>query len=111
MSYIDKVTVGGTTYDIHDARGDVALQDGYYANMTVGNAEQLVATVGIEDKVPYNFRTSGGSADIGDREEDKLIGGTIAWNQLLPDIGSSNYEANGATVTPVIVFTAAILSV
>ena len=56
--------------------------DGYYEQMTVGNAEQLVSTVGVEDKVPYLFRTSGGSADIGDREVDEIIGGTIAWNQL-----------------------------
>ena len=53
-----------------------ANTDGNYPDMTVGNAEQLVATVGVEDKVPYNFRTSGGSADIGDREEDMVIGGT-----------------------------------
>lgn len=57
--------------------------DGSYDGMTVGNAEQLVATVGVQDKVPYNFRTSGGSNDIGDREVDKVIGGTVAWNQLV----------------------------
>ena len=59
-----------------------AKVDGSYSSMTVGNAEQLVATVGVEDSVPYNFRTSGGSADIGDREVDTVVGGTIAWNQL-----------------------------
>ena len=57
--------------------------DGYYEGMTVGNAEQLIATVGVQDKVPYNFRTSGGSIEIGDREVDKIIGGTVAWNQLV----------------------------
>lgn len=61
----------------------VPQPDGSYQQMTVGNAEQLVATVGIEDKVPYNFRTSGGADDIGDREVDKVIGGTVAWNQLV----------------------------
>lgn len=94
MGYIDKASVGGTEYDIHDERipdgMEVAYVDGYYEQMTVGNAEQVVATVGIEDKVPYNFRTSGGSADIGDREVDKLIGGTIAWNQLIP-VSSKDY--------------------
>ena len=58
--------------------------DGAYEQMTVGNAEQLVSTVGINDNAPYNFRTSGGSADIGDRETDAIVGGTIAWNQLCP---------------------------
>ena len=56
--------------------------DGYYEDMTVGNAEQLVATVSVEDQTPYNFRTSGGSASIGDRANLKVVGGTVAWNQL-----------------------------
>ena len=67
-----------------------ANKDGTYPNMTVGNAEQLVATVGIEDKVPYLFRTSGGSVDIGDREEDMLVGGTVAWNQLVENGNFAN---------------------
>ena len=57
--------------------------DGAYDSMTVGNAEQLVSNQYIEDKVPYLFRTSGGSADIGNREEDTIVGGTVAWNQLV----------------------------
>ena len=32
----------------------------------------------VEDKVPYNFRKSGGSAEIGNKEIDKIVGGTIA---------------------------------
>lgn len=42
--------------------------------------------VKASDAEPYFFRTTGGaaggSADIGDRETDKLVGGSIAWNQL-----------------------------
>lgn len=57
--------------------------DGAYEDMTVGNAEQLISTVFVNDQVPYTFRTSGGSADIGDREYDTLVGGTIAWNQMV----------------------------
>ena len=75
-----------------------AEQDGSYQSMTVGNAEQLVATVGIEDKVPYNFRTSGGTADIGDREVDKIVGGTVAWNQLANNLRQSG-TINGLTFT------------
>lgn len=57
--------------------------DGYYEEMTVGDAEQLVATQYVEDATPYLFRTTGGSADVGNREYvDKIVGGTIAWNQL-----------------------------
>ena len=60
-----------------------ALIDGYYDEMAVGSAEQLISTILTEDQVPYNFRTSGGSADIGNRETDMVVGGTIAWNQLV----------------------------
>ena len=89
MSAIDQVQVAGTTYDVEDRRCDTKAEvDGYYESMTVGNSEQLVATVGVEDKVPYNFRTSGGSADIGDRLVDKIVGGSVAWNQL---IGASDF--------------------
>lgn len=74
--------------------------DGFYQGMGVGNAEQLISTVGVTDKAPYNFRTSGGSADIGNRLNDKIVGGTICWNQLLD---KSKYPAtttkNGVTFT------------
>ena len=76
--------------------------DGSYEQMTVGNAEQLVSTVGVEDQAPYNFRTSGGSADIGDREVDKIIGGTIAWNQLVQNgnfANTDNWTAAQGTLT------------
>lgn len=74
------VTVGGEVAELKRKKANI---DGSYKQMTVGNAEQLVSTVGVEDQAPYNFRTSGGAADIGDREVDKIVGGTIAWNQLL----------------------------
>ena len=58
--------------------------DGSYDNLTAGNAKQLVSTVRANDKVPYNFRPSGGSVDIGDREYiNGIVGGTVAWNQLV----------------------------
>lgn len=76
-----------------------AKVDGSYSSMTVGNAEQLVATVAVEDSVPYNFRTSGGTADIGDREVDKIVGGTVAWNQLAKLDTVSTQTSNGITFT------------
>lgn len=38
------------------------------------------------DKVPYTFRpvSNASVSRIGNREMDKLIGGTVAWNQLFP---------------------------
>ena len=79
----------------------VVQPDGNYQQMTVGNAEQLVATVGIDDKVPYNFRTSGGSNDIGDREVDKVVGGTVVWNQMVKPVGNdaTNWYKKGSDVT------------
>ena len=56
--------------------------DGSYEDMTVGNAEQLVSSIFTEDRVPYKFRTAGGSADIGNRETDMIVGGSLVWNQL-----------------------------
>lgn len=62
----------------------LAEQDGYYEDMSVGSAEQLISSTYVSDSVPYVFRTSGGSADIGDRDfEDAIVGGTVAWNQLV----------------------------
>lgn len=58
-----------------------ANQSGTYDGLTAGNAKQLISTVGVTDKVPYNFRTSGGGAAVGDRETEKIVGGTVAWNQ------------------------------
>lgn len=80
-----------------------ANPDGYYEDMTAGNAEQLVATVAVEDQTPYNFRTSGGSACIGDRAQNKIVGGTYAWNQYFnvvnPDVGANagNYQSAGSS--------------
>ena len=78
---------------------DYARIDGYYESLTSGNAEQLVSTVGVTDMVPYNFRTSGGSADIGDREVDEIVGGTVAWNQPNKDPIADNYGVASSAST------------
>lgn len=66
-----------------DALAEKADTDGEYDTLTAGVAKQLKSTVGITDNAPYLFRTAGGSADIGDLEMDKLVGGTVCWNQLI----------------------------
>ena len=68
--------------------------DGEYDDFVAGNAKQLVSKVAVEDNAPYNFRTAGGAADIGDRLNDKLIGGTICWNQK-----ANTYTTYNATAT------------
>ena len=98
--------------DVSDLQGDVStLQtdvagkadaDGNYPNMTVGNAEQLVSSIKINDHVPYQFRTSGGSVDIGYRETDMIVGGSLVWNQLAIIAGISwSVGYNGITITKV----------
>ena len=68
--------------------------------MAVGSAEQLLSTQFVEDSVPYKFRTSGGSKDIGNREYDEIVGGTVAWNQLIPIAGSSKTKTeSNVTIT------------
>lgn len=88
--------------DIADIQENYAKNDGVYENMTVGNAEQLVASVGVTDKTPYLFRTAGGTADIGNRAEDMLVGGTVAWNQLIQNgdfgDGASGWTGSNATI-------------
>ena len=60
-----------------------AKKNGDYDELTAGFSKQLISKVRVSDSAPYLFRTSGGSLDIGNREFDKLIGGTFAFNQLL----------------------------
>lgn len=64
--------------------------DGAYENFTAGNAEQLISSVKVNNKVPYNFRTSGGSIDIGNRKNEKIVGGTLVWNQLVQNGNFAN---------------------
>ena len=76
-----------------------ANTDGYYEEMTVGVAEQLVSTVTNADDTPYNFRTTAGSADVGDRAYvDAIVGGTVNVNQLAYAINADNWYANQSTI-------------
>lgn len=37
----------------------------------------------IVENTPYNFRITGGGEKVCNRETEKLVGGTVAWNQLV----------------------------
>ena len=86
----DKLNDGAATTDklgadVIEIFNNKANIDGSYDDMAVGIAGQLQSNIGIEDEIPYAFRTSGGSIDIGDKERiDAIIGGTVVWNQLAP---------------------------
>lgn len=95
---IEELTEDNIVDAVIELETSKADNDGSYEQMTVGNAEQLVSNVFITDEEPYFFRTSGGFNEIGDREFDTLVGGSLGWNQLLPDEARSN-TANGITYT------------
>lgn len=65
------------------------------ANMTVGSSRQLLSEKYLLDEEPYLFRASGG--DGSDRVEECIVGGSVAWNQLMPSLPSKT--ENGITGT------------
>lgn len=80
----DGTIVKTTTYDIKDeiAREQLsAIPDGTYPDMTVGG---VMSSDGSTDSVPYLYRESGGGVEVGTVEEDSIVGGTVAFNQLFP---------------------------
>ena len=86
--------------DMQDTLEHKADIDGYYTDMTVGAAEQVVSSTMYEDNAPYKLRTSGGSTDIGNRAYvDKIVGGTVAWNQQVRDEASENVTEYADVVT------------
>ena len=60
------------------------------------NAEQLIGDKYTEESVPYLFRKAGGSAEIGNREADMLVGGTVAWNQLM-SLNDADWDKSNAS--------------
>lgn len=78
----DAKATGDRLTPLETAMPDKANIDGYYESMSVGSAEQLLSSTYVSDSVPYKFRTSGGSADVGDREFDEIVGGSLVVNQL-----------------------------
>lgn len=72
--------------------------DGYYEELTSGSAEQLLSSKFTEDGAPYVYRKTGGSLDVGNRKLEKIVGGTIVWNQLV-QITASSTTQNGVTIT------------
>lgn len=78
-----------------DIKDNYAKNDGYYDGMTVGNAEQIVGTVFEEDDTAYNYRTTGGSAEVGDRAYvDAITGVSLPWNQMAPTLSSAKWNAH-----------------
>lgn len=87
----DVTQIPSIVSDISDLQDGKADASGTSENLTAGNAEQLLSDKGITDKVPYLLRASGGNG--ADREMDKVVGGTVAWNQL---VQHGNFDALGS---------------
>lgn len=84
-------------YEYLEQLPEKANIDGYYEDMSVGSAEQLLSNMFEDDSTPYLYRTSGGSLEIGDRVyEDAIVGGSVAWNQLLK---LTTYEGTSKGIT------------
>ena len=91
----DTLTQSGEAADakvVGDSLATKAEVDGTHDNLVAGTAEAVLGTKGTEDKVPYSFRAS---VNKSRRLREKLIGGTVAWNQL---IENGNFDGtNGWT--------------
>ena len=74
--------------DITSLENDKANNTGTYNNLIAGN---LSTTKGYEEKSAYISKISGGAKVYAQFENDTVIGGTIAWNQLV--------DTNSETVT------------
>ena len=87
---IDRIELTDTTgavktYTIYFTDGstyDFEVTDGEVTNAVLDEAT-IVQT--NSDNVPYLFRQSGGDVRTGRKEFDTIVGGTVAWNQLVLD--------------------------
>lgn len=87
-----------------------AARDGFMFKCTVSNnfgtIDSVPATLTVSgvtriiDRVPYIKRVSGGGLQIGDRENDKIVGGTVCWNQFVRELSETYWQTDGsATVS------------
>lgn len=71
-----------------------ADKDGTYPDMTVGG---VMSSDGSTDSTPYLYRESGGGVEVGKVEEDSIVGGTVAFNQLVQNGNFANASGWSAT--------------
>lgn len=92
--------IATNTSDISDLKENLnqkANQDGYYADLVSGGSTQLLSDMVETDTMPYNYRTAGGSLEIGDRMKlKKIVGGSLAVNQLARSL--SSFVGQNATI-------------
>ncbi len=87
--------VTNTTVKIQVEIGTTATEWEPYQKQTVTQDFNATLTPTSTDTTPYSFKAVG---DVyGDRLEDKIVGGTVAWNQLAREITSTYWNATGQT--------------
>ena len=67
-------------------------------NSVAGTALQLMSSKYTSDSTPYLYRQTGGGVAVGTRELDEIVGGSVGWNQLAPDLTITDSTANGITL-------------
>ena len=93
-SAIGTVPTGKTVQGQIDALEN-GLEKGTYEDLTAGNALYLLSDRGDTDVAPYVFRKTGGAKNGYGREFlRKIVGGTVAWNQLVTDSAKSGTSNN-----------------
>ena len=100
---IDHTTDGTKKYNIGaeltDLKEDIETLETEVSTL----ADAVTLSTYNNDKTPYLFRPSGGGKYIGGIEKDSIVGGTVAWNQMLKNgnfaDGTSNWSGISATVT------------
>lgn len=95
---VTKAKLAQAVQDTLDDVGNKADQDGDYDSLTAGGAKQLLSTAYVDDNEPYNFRTAGGSADIGDRMYEEVVGGSIVWNQYARALSEWSFSSAEGTI-------------
>ncbi len=81
--------------EIEDIQTDVdnkADVDGMYEELFAGN---LVTDMHTADNSPYIYRQSPTASSV----SQNIVGGTVAWNQLIPEFNSTNYAISNVTAS------------
>lgn len=75
---------------------------GHYNDLASGTADQVISGNYVEESVPYFARQSGGGISVGNRECDEIVGGTVAFNQLVSNgnfVNANNWGTDNVSTS------------
>lgn len=87
---------------IDNLRKEVDLKsfaDGYYAQMSVGYARNLIMPNTPTEQEFSHRQSGGGVIESGVSTYDKVMGRSLVWNQVLNVVGLASHSENGVTFT------------